>query len=187
VKAFESVQEPEPVTVQGKVLNHALGYVRTDERPDLRSFDWDNFRVYIRVAREGSFTRAARQLKVTQAAVSRRMARLEKTLGVRLFDRGTRGVNLTAEGGRLLNYANGAELMLARAVGSALESVRRVDGDCKIVMGDGLGSYWVPPFFAPFFETNPSIDLKLFTSQDLGNNQTPPFDIQVHYTHPLGG
>ena len=100
--------ELDPARGRGKVLNQALGHVRTDERADARGLDWDDFRVFTTVAREGSYTRAARRLSVTQSAVSRRIARLEKAIGARLFDRGTRGVELTSEGNRLLNYANGA-------------------------------------------------------------------------------
>jgi len=171
--------------LQGKVLNRALGHVRTDEGRDPRALDWDYFRVFTTVAREGSYTRAARRLAITQSAVSRRIARLEKAIGARLFDRRTRGVDLTSEGTRLLNYANGAELMLARGVGSVRESANRIEGDCKVLSGDGLGAYWMPRFFAPFLQRNPNIGLKLFTTQDHAVNQTPLFDLQIHYTHPL--
>jgi DNA-binding transcriptional LysR family regulator len=150
-----------------------------------RSLDWDDFRVFTAVAREGSYTRAASELRLTQSAVSRRIARLELALGARLFDRSARGAELTGEGVRLLNHAKGAELMLARAVGSVRESVERIDGECKLIMGDGLGSYWMPQFLTALLERNPAIRLRLFTGQDLGNNQTPPFDVQIHYTHPM--
>ncbi|HEY2071135.1 MAG TPA: LysR family transcriptional regulator [Rhizomicrobium sp.] len=150
-----------------------------------RSLDWDDFRVFTAIAREGSYTRAAAELHLTQSAVSRRVTRLEQALGARLFDRSARGAALTDEGVRLLNHAKGAELMLARAVESVRESVERVDGECKLIMGDGLGSYWMPPYLAPLLERNPAITLRLFTGQDLGNNQTPPFDVQIHYTHPM--
>jgi DNA-binding transcriptional LysR family regulator len=173
------------VTVQGKVLNPALGYARTDGAPDTRALDWDYFRVFAIAAREGSYTRAARKLSITQSAVSRRIARLEKAIGVRLFDRGTRGVSLTSEGAKLLNYANGAELMLARGVGSVRAAASRVEGDCKVVAGDGLGTYWLPRFFSSFLERNPNIGLKFFTTQDHAASQTPLFDLQIHYAHPL--
>jgi DNA-binding transcriptional LysR family regulator len=150
----------------------------------VRGLDWDDFRVVTAVAREGSYTRAAKSLSITQSAVSRRVARLEKVLGARLFDRGTRGVTPTSVGTRLLNFANGAEVMLTQAVGSVQEDVRRANGDCKLILGDGLASYWMPPLLSAFFERNPAIDLKLFTTSELGINQTPPFDIQIDYTHP---
>jgi DNA-binding transcriptional LysR family regulator len=173
------------VAKRGKIAKFSLGHAQIEGPLSPRSLDWDDFRVFTAVAREGSYTRAAHDLHLTQSAVSRRITRLERALGARLFDRSARGAELTGEGVRLLNHAKGAELMLARAVGSVRESVQRIDGDCKLIMGDGLGSYWMPPFLAPLLERNPAIGLRLFTGQDLGNNQTPPFDIQIHYTHPM--
>lgn len=168
----------------GKVLNHALGHVSKDGA-DPGELDWDDFRVFTVVAREGSYTRGARKLSITQSAVSRRIARLEKALGARLFDRVPQGVQLTSEGTRLIKFANGAEMMLARAVGSVREGVRRVDGDCKLIMGDGVATYWMPPFLNAFFDNNSSINLKIFTSPELGSSQTPPYDIQIQYTLPV--
>jgi DNA-binding transcriptional LysR family regulator len=173
------------VVEQLKIAKISSGHARIEDPSIPQSLDWDDFRVFTAVAREGSYTRAARALKITQSAVSRRISGLERVLGARLFDRGSHGAELTSEGNRLLNYANGAELMLSRAVESVRDSVERVDGECKLIMGDGLGSYWVPAFLTAFMQRNPSLSLSLFTGQDLGTNQTPPFDVQVHYTHPM--
>ncbi|GAA3345538.1 LysR family transcriptional regulator [Amorphoplanes nipponensis] len=67
--------------------------------------------VFVAVARGTSFTRAARSLGYTQSAVSRQIAVLEKDLGAALFDRLSRGVELTAQGRALLPHA---EAMLDR-------------------------------------------------------------------------
>jgi DNA-binding transcriptional LysR family regulator len=173
------------VSVRGKAAKISLGHAQIGEPAYLRALDWDDFRIFTAVAREGSYTRAAVELHLTQSAVSRRITRLEKSIGARLFDRSTRGAELTGEGMRLLNYANGAEVMLSRAVASVHESVRRIDSDCKLVMGDGLGCYWMPPFLSSFMERHASTSLKLFTNQDLGGNQTPPFDLQILYSLPV--
>src|SRR5262249_14953693 len=59
----------------------------------------------VRAGKQGSFTAAARGLGLTQAAVSQRIAVLEKELRVSLFDRGTGRISLTEAGGRLYQYA----------------------------------------------------------------------------------
>ena len=59
------------------------------------------------VADEGGFGRAAERLHIVQSAVSQQIGRLERELGLRLFDRTTRRVRLTAAGGRLLAEARG--------------------------------------------------------------------------------
>ena len=62
----------------------------------------------VAIVDEGGFGRAAARLHVVQSAVSQQVARLERELGVRLFDRSTRLVRLTAAGRRLLPEARAA-------------------------------------------------------------------------------
>lgn len=60
---------------------------------------------FLTVARSGSFHAAARELNTTQPAISTRVAQLEQTLGVRLFERTTRSCRLTPRGHSLVNHA----------------------------------------------------------------------------------
>jgi DNA-binding transcriptional LysR family regulator len=78
-------------------------------------------RYFVAVAETGGFGRAARSLNIVQAAVSQDIQRLERELGVRLFDRSTRHVRLTAAGTRLLSEAE--------AVLRAVERTRQVAAD----------------------------------------------------------
>ncbi|NEB79262.1 LysR family transcriptional regulator, partial [Streptomyces sp. SID14478] len=73
-----------------------------DPGPDL---DLAQVRAFVAVADERHFGRAAARLGITQQALSKRVARLESTLGVRLFERGARGVGATADGARFLEPA----------------------------------------------------------------------------------
>ena len=59
-------------------------------------------------ARAGSFSAAAERLNLTHGAVSRQIAKLEAWLGLKVFDRGARGVALTLEGQRLFRHFLGA-------------------------------------------------------------------------------
>jgi DNA-binding transcriptional LysR family regulator len=61
--------------------------------------------VFLAVVRQGSFSRAARSLLVSQPSVSERVVRLERAVGMRLFERGARGTSLTPAGSRFLPYA----------------------------------------------------------------------------------
>lgn len=60
---------------------------------------------FLRVVHERSFTRAARAMHLSQPGLSARVARLEKTLGFALIDRGSRGASLTPEGRVFVDYA----------------------------------------------------------------------------------
>ncbi|MGW0480998.1 LysR family transcriptional regulator [Nonomuraea sp. NPDC003214] len=75
------------------------------------------------VAEEGGFGRAAERLSIVQSAVSQQIRRLERELGVPLFDRSTRHVRLTGAGERLLPEA--------RAVLAAAERTRQVAADIR--------------------------------------------------------
>jgi DNA-binding transcriptional LysR family regulator len=146
--------------------------------------DWDDFRVFLEVVRAGSFNRAAVRLKMTQPTVSRRLARLEKRIGVRLFDRDRRGPRLTYEGQRIFNDATAAAAALTRATNQASSAAARVEGDCKILMGDGVAAYWMTQFLAPFFTRYPNIEMKLFGAYDTAADKREIFDLHVHYYEP---
>ena len=68
-----------------------------------RSLDLDTVKAFIRIAELGSFTLAADSLRMTQAAVSLKLKRLEDRLGFRLVERTPRHVELSARGAGFLN------------------------------------------------------------------------------------
>ncbi|HEY1633054.1 MAG TPA: LysR family transcriptional regulator [Rhizomicrobium sp.] len=161
-----------------------LPYTEISEQIIPDGVDWDDFRVFLEVVRAGSFNRAAAKLKMTQPTVSRRLLRLETAIGVRLFDRDRRGPRLTYEGQRIFNDANAAQVALTRAATQASSAAARVEGDCKIFMGDGIASYWMTRFLAPFFTRYPNIELKLFGAYDTAADKREIFDLHVHYYEP---
>lgn len=73
----------------------------------------ETLRGFEAAARAGSFSAAAEQLNITHGAVSRQIAKLERWLGLRLFERGARGVSLTQEGQRLFLRTNEALSLIA--------------------------------------------------------------------------
>ena len=77
-----------------------------------RPLDLDTVKAFIRIAELGSFTLAADSLRMTQAAVSLKLKRLEDRLGFRLVERTPRHVELSARGAGFLEHAR--ELMAAR-------------------------------------------------------------------------
>ena len=73
------------------------------------TMNWDDMRVFLAVARDGSLSAAARHLKVTQPTVGRRLGQLESDLGTRLFDRLPEGFVPTQAGEELLPIAEDME------------------------------------------------------------------------------
>jgi DNA-binding transcriptional LysR family regulator len=84
---------------------------------DAALLDWDDLRFFLAIARTGSLTAAARELRVTQSTVGRRLASLESSLGARLLHRTPDGYVLTLAGEAILAQAERmeAEALLRRA------------------------------------------------------------------------
>lgn len=87
------------------------------------------FKTFVAVARDGTFTGAGRQLGLTQSAVSAQIRRLEDHLGVTLFDRSGKAAVLNAHGRELLPQA---EELLALAEGMVNQAGGRVSGVLRI-------------------------------------------------------
>lgn len=113
-------------------------------------------------ARLGSFTRAAEELGVSQAAVSYAVRRLEDALGTALFSRRHRRVALTAEGERF--FADVA-MGLAHIRGSAMALQRQTaDKHVTLSVSTAFANYWMVPRLAEFRARHPQIDLRLQTT-----------------------
>lgn len=124
--------------------------------PELRQL-----RYFLAVARSGSFTKAAEREAVAQPTVSQQVARLEKTLGVALFERLGRGVRLTRAGERLLVHAESVfrELHQARAT---LEGLReQVAGRLAVGVIPTVLPYLFSGRLERFRQRYPAVELHL--------------------------
>jgi LysR family transcriptional regulator, hydrogen peroxide-inducible genes activator len=123
--------------------------------------EFQQLRYFCAVARTGSFTRAAEQEGIAQPSLSQQIARLEESLGSKLFDRLGRGVQLTEFGRVLLPLA----LEILRQVNTArtsLESLRRgVAGRLAIGCIPTITPYFLSPRLKEFAEKYPEVDIRL--------------------------
>lgn len=113
-------------------------------------------------ARLGSFTAAGRELNVTQAAVSFAVKQLEESLGVALFLRHHKRIELTDVGER---FFHDLAIGLAHIRRSA-EEMRRLRRDRHVTLSvsTGFATYWMVPRLAAFRVAHPDVDLRLQTS-----------------------
>ena len=145
---------------------------------------WDDFRYFLAVAKTSSIKRAAMALGTTQSAVSKRLDKLEKVLGVRLVDRTATGTRLTYQGQRVLNHAMAAEVSLYRARCDATAADNRVEGDCSILASDGIANYWMAAYLDSFFSHYPDLELKIMLDSGLSTPRSELFDLRLHYHAP---
>lgn len=124
--------------------------------------------VFHAVAQCGSISAAASKLFVSQPAVSRELAELERRLGLTLFDRLPRGVRLTEAGVLLFDYARRI-FALEQAAQSALEELADLRGG-RLAIGASstLGMYVLPSRVAEFHREHPGLKLSL----EVGNTSS---------------
>ena len=91
----------------------------------------DLYKVFCTVGKSESFSKAAKDLYMTQSAVSQSIMQLEKELDIRLFNRTSRGVSLTQEGVLLFEYANSAINLLHVGEEKILEFKNLTAGELK--------------------------------------------------------
>jgi LysR family transcriptional regulator, transcriptional activator of the cysJI operon len=116
-------------------------------------------RAYAALVREGSFSRAAQALYISQPAVSKHVASLEAELGMPLVVRGSRGTTLTTAGEVLADYVLRAEALLANA-GRALASGADAQIGTLALSASGIpGTYILPVLLSRFHEQYPDVEL----------------------------
>ncbi len=115
------------------------------------------------VAEEGSFTRAARRLNVSQSAVSRQLQLLEGELGGPLLHRSPKGITLTAEGTLLLRTANRIHRDISEAVWEISETQKLKRGRLSIAGGMTACIYVLPKLLTRFRVRHKDVDLVVTT------------------------
>ena len=125
---------------------------------------------FVWVARLGSFRLTAEKLSSTQAAISSRISVLETELGVQLFQRDSRGVNLTREGHKVLGYA---EEMLATQQ-RLLQSLGQADsfaGRLRIGVMDTVIHSWLSELISALSRDYPQVEVELTADTALNLNE----------------
>jgi LysR family transcriptional regulator, low CO2-responsive transcriptional regulator len=144
--------------------------------------DIHKLRIFVFVARLGSFTRAAAMLHMTQPTVSQQIAGLESALGVQLIDRNTRHMRLTAPGEVLFEYGE----RLLKLANEALDAVHSEAGLAKQLLKLGVGhtlaTYILPDILSRYRVLHPAYRVQLRvgnTSELLAMLSTGEIDIAL--------
>jgi DNA-binding transcriptional LysR family regulator len=124
-------------------------------------------RVFVAVVEQGSFTRAAEALSISQSAASRAIQELERQLGLPLLERRARGVAPTDAGEQLAAHAR-AIFVHERLAEEALGELRGLQkGRLALGASSTIGIYMLPPLLGAYRRRYPGIELFL----DIGNTQ----------------
>lgn len=121
-------------------------------------------RYFLTVVREESITKAAQVLHITQPTLSRQLAQMEEEIGVKLFDRGGRKIQLTSEGLLLRRRAEEILQLVDRTEQELAEQETLVEGKISIGCGEMASVQLLPELIDSFRKRYPRVSFDLFTA-----------------------
>src|SRR5688500_7172554 len=120
--------------------------------------------VFARVVAAGSLSSAARELSLSPAMVSRRLAALESRLGVRLLNRTTRSLSLTDEGASYYESCARVLAEIQQADAAASAGRQEPQGILRVALPASFGNQYVAPLIPQFAARYPALQLVLSLS-----------------------
>ncbi|TPQ38353.1 MULTISPECIES: LysR family transcriptional regulator [Cupriavidus] len=123
----------------------------------MNHFDWDNLRVFLAAARSQSTLEASHTLKMSQSTISRRIQRLERDTGSKLFERSSQGLSLTSAGHRLLEHVEKLESTLSAVETAVFSDTLALTGEIRLGSTEAFGTFFLAPHSAQFCSRHPAI------------------------------
>lgn len=148
------------------------------------NFDWNRARAFLVTAEEGSLAAAARALDMTQPTLGRQVAALEAELGVELFTRRGRGLELTPNGMMLVEHVramgDAASLVSLTASGRS----QTLEGLVCISASDAFSTYHLPALIRRLKDKAPRINIEIVASNELSDLRRREADIAIRHEEP---
>ena len=139
-------------------------------------------RAFEAVARHLNFRAASEELALTQSAISRQIQSMEEDVGVTLFLRHTRAVELTSAGAQLLR----AVLPSLERIDSAVRIIRQSAGRKSVAISTwaSFASMWLIPRLEAFQRAHPDIDIRIDATDTAVDMETTDVDLALRYSTP---
>jgi DNA-binding transcriptional LysR family regulator len=143
-----------------------------------------DLRLFVHAIASGSLSAAGRTLKISPAVASKRLSRLERSLGVRLVQRSSRRLSLTEEGSAY--YERIAPLLnqLEEAGNVAAGEKALVQGTLRITATHAFGRRWLGPLVAEFARLHPQVDIQLQLSDEVQDLLGGGYDLAIRIGQP---
>lgn len=150
----------------------------------MNQMDWNQLRAFLYTAESGSMTAAARQLGLTQPTLSRQVAAVEQQLGVSLFERIGKTLQLTAPGLALLEHARTMGVAAQELGMVASGQAQAVDGVVSISASDMVAAYLLPPVLSSLQASAPQLRIEVVTTNELSDLRRREADIALRHVRP---
>jgi DNA-binding transcriptional LysR family regulator len=148
---------------------------------------WTDVHYFLEVARSGKLSLAAGRLNVEHSTVSRRIDRLEKQLGVILFDRHRNGYDLTDAGRALVSHAESMEEALLSAMDDTTSQGDGISGIVRVGTLEGFGIHVLSPRLMNLASQYPQLSVELMVQTQLSSLITREIEILVTVDPPKMG
>jgi DNA-binding transcriptional LysR family regulator len=145
----------------------------------LNDFDWSLIRAFLAVAETGSLSGAARSLSLSQPTLGRQIKQLEDQMGLRLFERQARGLELTDTGESLLEPARAMHAAFGQLRLRAAGRDHKMEGTVRITASEVMAHHVLPKIIAGMREAEPNIQIELVPSDASENLLFREADIAV--------
>jgi DNA-binding transcriptional LysR family regulator len=152
---------------------------------DFNPLDWDDLKVFLHAARGGSLGSAAKRLRVDQSTVSRRIAHLECTMGMALFERLPSGLRVNEAGERLLCHAERIESAII-AMREDVQGGSRMAGRVRLATMEGIASLYLASRFSRLRRQYPDLTIELLTSPQTVSVNRREADLFLSFFMPSG-
>ncbi len=139
----------------------------------------DELNAFIAVADAGGFSAAARHIGLSQPAISKAVAGLEKRLGLALFHRSTRNVSVTDQGRRYYERIKPLIDAMAEAEAEASSSTHNVSGSLRISVPATFGRLHILPLIPDLLSQNPGLAVDLVLSDALRSMEEDGIDLAI--------
>jgi DNA-binding transcriptional LysR family regulator len=147
-------------------------------------FDWNKARAFLVTAEEGSLSAAARALGVAQPTLGRQVDGLEQELGIVLFERVGRGLQLTPGGLELLDHVRVMGDAAGRVSMNALGQSQTLEGRVCISASETYAAVLLPPIIAKLRILEPDIHVEIVVSNQASDLRRREADIAIRNFRP---
>ncbi|HVV93390.1 MAG TPA: LysR family transcriptional regulator [Hyphomicrobiales bacterium] len=171
------MRDGDPLPFQQGFLNQSA----LDDPRVLSGQFWAELRVFLAVAKAGSFNRAAAVLHMSQPTVSRQVKRLQDLMGAQLLVPSQSGVRLTAKGDELARSLALLDHSLYSISNDLRAETRQEKGLVRVSITDGLSLFFLVPAIGHFSAAHPLIQIAVQNPRNLNNLRENQTDMMVAF------
>lgn len=151
------------------------------------NFNWNHAQAFLATAEQGSLSAAAKALRVSQPTLGRRVSAFEEALGVALFERSGRGLELTPSGLELMEHVKQMAEAANRFSLTATGKSEQLSGSVTITATEITAAYVLPPILKKLQLVEPEIEINLIASNTSSDLKRREADIAVRAYRPTQG